>query len=95
MCDCYWHKCECCKDGIPMHIADYRYPQSDFKVWCPRHVAKAPAGAVLFELTEEDDEYPKGWTCAIFGPDIGLMGGNYPNVEADWKETRLGEIEDS
>lgn len=87
MCDCYWHQCECCTGGIPMHIAGYKYPQSDFKVWCKKHISKAPAGAILFKLTEKDDEYPKGWTCAILGPDVGLMGGNYPNVTADWKET--------
>ena len=54
MCDCYHHKCECCANEIPMHIADFNYPRSDFKVWCKDHIDNAEAGAIVFTISEYD-----------------------------------------
>ncbi len=88
MCDCYGHKCECCNEIVQMHIADYSYPQTDFKVWCEACVENAPVGAVVFETTGVSDwgDEPVGWTCAIMGPDVGKHGGNHPNIANDWTE---------
>ena len=85
MCDCYNHKCECCEELIPMHIGDFKYPRTDFQVWCGKHIDKAPAGSVIFEAIDPDDEdEPLGWKCAILGPEVGLdpSEGNAPNSGA-------------
>ncbi len=35
MCDCYYHKCMCCKNHISIHIADFCVPRTDIEVICP------------------------------------------------------------
>ncbi len=78
MCDCYDHPCEVCGRGVPMHIADFAYPQSDFRVWCGTHVRKAPPEAKQFRWTV--GRYNAGGRCAILGPSVGVESGNHPNV---------------
>ena len=80
MCDCYEHPCEVCGRGVPMHIADFAYPQEDFRVWCGRHMAKAPMEAVRFRWTWEAGDRVAG-KCAILGPSVGVDAGNHPNTE--------------
>ena len=88
MCDCYSHKCELCERTVEMHIADYNYPREDFRAWCDRHVDDAPSDAVVFTVIADDavewggDCYKKGYRCAIAGPNVGLRGGNHPNLTA-------------
>ncbi len=93
MCDCYAHKCEECDAIVPMHIGDFKFPREAFKAWCDLHVDLAPAGAVVFTLAEAETDdgpgwpgLPKGWRCAILGPEVGDEGGNYPNIAANYKE---------
>ena len=95
MCDCYGHKCECCDERVPMHIADFNYPREDFKMWCHDHVDKAEPGAIIFELIVEDEEgwdgIPVGWKCAIKGPRVGEEGGNTPNLASRFRESVVEE----
>lgn len=92
MCDCYSHKCEVCEETIPMHINDFDDPRDAFKVWCQKHVKYAYPGAIVYTLEANavhvDDHHhcPKGWRCAILGPDSGT-----PNVGVDWLERRVEE----
>lgn len=89
MCDCYDHKCYECEEQVPMHIADFDYPRSDFKVWCPEHIALSAPTATIFRVASDDDpDFPLGYTCAIDGPQVGVMGGNHPNIGADVEEIR-------
>ena len=76
MCDCYGHKCELCDELVPMHIADFDYSRSRFRVWCGEHADQAPPDAVRFRWTAEG-----GGACAISGPNVGIELGNYPNIE--------------
>lgn len=97
MCDCYSHKCECCEELIPVHIADFNYPREDFKVWCKDHIDNAERGSVVFELINIDKMvkkwagFPVGWKCVIKGPGVGLKsgGGNHPNTVGDYKEYEM------
>lgn len=91
MCDCYSHQCsiESCKRRLDWHIADFNYPREDFKMWCPKHLSKAPAYAVYYQVaTEGEWIYSKGqmystpekfeiW--AVEGPKIGDTT-NCPNL---------------
>ena len=87
MCDCYDHKCEICDHLVPMHISDFDYERSEFKVWCKNHILKAPLKAIVFTLTGRGrNEFRKGWQCAILGPKVGTRQGNCPNIGADWDE---------
>ena len=87
MCDCYGHRCECCEELVPMHIANFKFPRSNFRVWCNDHIDNAPSEARLFELLEKDDhnDLPIGWKCAILGPEVGCDKGNLPNTSAEMK----------
>ncbi len=90
MCDCYGHRCECCDELIPMHIADFDYKREAFRVWCGKHIDQAPTGAMIFELIAPEpqiDSEPVGWKCAILGPDVGYDGGMHPNVAGEMTET--------
>ena len=88
MCDCYEHKCECCNELVPMHIGDYRFPRSDFRVWCGSHISKAPKGAVIFKSIKGRRFSFDGFLrCAIYGPEVGGDGSNAPNVGCDYRET--------
>jgi hypothetical protein len=92
MCNCYGHKCEECGDTIPMHIGDFKFPPEAFKCWCHRHVKSAPVGAIVFRLSRRDmgEDLPKGWKCAILGPEVGPYGDNSPNVgvPCSWEEIK-------
>jgi hypothetical protein len=77
-----------------MHIGDFAYPRSDFKVWCADHVDVATSGAVVFENVEDgpfpewdDPSHKKGWRCAILGPEVGGTGDNLPNCAVRQSET--------
>ena len=101
MCDCYGHKCECCDELIPMHIADFGFPRDDFRIWCEKHINKAPAGAIIFETLEPEGDFcgvPAGWKCAILGPDVGLdwqrSQGNHPNIGSEMKCKEVQARED-
>ncbi len=92
MCDCYGHKCELCDELIPMHIGDYKFQREDFRVWCGKHIPWAKHGAVVFEVIEHEndvDDYPIGWKCAIWGPEVGDLeeGDNSPNIGQESKES--------
>jgi len=94
MCDCYEHKCECCDELIPVHIGGFKFPRTDFQVWCKDHTDKAPKGAVVFEVTAKDDDWgiePVGWKCAILGPGVGrgVDGNNHPNLAGILKCERI------
>ena len=86
MCDCYFHKCSICGEGIPVHIKDFDYPRTDVEVFCEQHIPEE--NVTIFENLGDDDlaEYPfekKGWRCAIRLQD-GIIEpsavGVYPNV---------------
>ncbi len=92
MCDCYSHKCECCEELIPMHIADFEFPREDFKIWCEKHIDQAPFGAIIFETVEPEEYFdliPVGWKCAILGPKTEANHAkyqrNHPNLYARMK----------
>ena len=96
MCDCYGHKCEMCDTIVPMHIGDFKFPREAFMVWCNEHVDYAHPGAVVFTLTEAEEDtgvasesYPKGWRCAILGPEVGGDGDNHPNISVDYEEAKV------
>jgi len=89
MCNCYGHKCEVCDVHIPMHISNFDYPETDFKVWCDKHLELAESGSVIFTITKQYDsedlrEYPVGWQCAILGPEVEA-NTNGPNLYADFE----------
>lgn len=99
MCDCYYHKCEICDNTVPIHISDFDYPRSDFKVWCYQHIEHASPGSTMFEITEvhevdiADPDYPNldvwvGWKCAILGPEVGIR--NTPNLASEWVTAIVG-----
>jgi len=92
MCDCYEHPCEIagCKNGIPMHIGEFKFPRDTFTVWCADHLDYAKPGAVVFEIVESrDEDEPEGWSCAILGPEVGDTNGgdNHPNLFSRCRET--------
>jgi len=72
-----------------MHIADFNYPRSDFKVWCKDHIDNAEAGAIVFTISEydaSDMEYfsiDSNWQCAIFGPEVSDFSCNCPNISSE------------
>ena len=73
MCDCYYHKCENCGNKIDIHIEDFNYPRSDFKIWCQDHIDSANQGAVIFTWGENciSCDNKKGFQCAIYGKSVG------------------------
>ena len=98
MCNCYFHKCEECKEELPIHIGDFRYDPKELLVWCAGHLPRKMA--TVFTLTEDEEkwpgekntEYPRGWTCAIrlcsgnIEPESSDVG---PNLSAPYKITIL------
>lgn len=99
MCDCYYHKCEMCKEEIPMHIGDFDFRRGEFKMYCREHIKYAPANSVQFEYEEECDD-DCGWMtgvmikdkCAVAGPEVGIIncGDNHPNVDHIIGEKKVG-----
>lgn len=99
MCDCYYHKCEMCKEEIPMHIGDFDFNRDKFKVYCREHIKYAPTNSVQFEYEEESDD-ETNWMlrvmikdkCAINGPEVGVInnGDNHPNVDRIIGEKKVG-----
>jgi len=89
MCDTYDHRCSSpgCGATVPVHIGDFKFPRSRFRVWCPAHVDDAWRTAVIFTVLEtvRGEEYRKGDRVAIWGPEVGIGNGcdNHPNV---WSE---------
>jgi hypothetical protein len=82
-----------------MHIADFAYPEEDFKCWCNDHVEWANKGSVVFTLEEpvyvfdydkqdytDEVKYPQGHRFAILGPSAGQKGGNHPNLAEKMSE---------
>jgi len=90
-----------CTKRIDMHITDFSHPRNEFKVYCKDHISLAPKGATIFTITKVDnidvnmewlyknknvDEIEVGWSCAIYGPDVGDKLGVCPNLASDMSE---------
>jgi len=90
MCDTYLHKCcvKGCKERLPWHIADFKYPREKFKMWCQKHLLKAPGEVVFYAVAtkgkwtwtvngyDTPDEF-EIW--AVSGPETGDYN-NHPNL---------------
>ena len=96
MCDCYEHPCSVrgCKETIPWHIGDFKFPREDFKMWCHKHIYKSSKNAVIFSIPEptyrdknhdyyDKDEIFPGWRCAVIGPELEPDGDNHVNSATD------------
>jgi hypothetical protein len=110
MCDCYEHPCEFCKCDVPWHIGDWKFPRERFRLWCPRHIGKAPADAVVFYYPGKTDERFTGrngvYAIAALGPELATGVNpdhdNHPNVGDDevivsvseWRELKAKKIRD-
>ncbi|MFA4971134.1 MAG: hypothetical protein WC683_00880 [bacterium] len=86
MCDCYDHRCSSpgCTATVPVHIGDFKFPRSRFRVWCPAHVDDAWRTAVIFTVLEtiKEEGYRRGDRVAIWGPEVGISRRlcNHPNL---------------
>jgi len=90
MCDTYLHKCyiKGCKERLPWHIADFKYPREKFKMWCQKHLLKAPREIIFYAVAtkgkwtwtvngyDTPDEF-RIW--AVSGPETGDYN-NHPNL---------------
>jgi len=81
--------------------SDWYHWRNEFKVYCKDHISLAPKGATIFTITKVDnidvnmewlyknknvDEIEVGWSCAIYGPDVGDKLGVCPNLASDMSE---------
>ncbi|NQS88522.1 hypothetical protein HQ584_01850, partial [Patescibacteria group bacterium] len=71
MCDCYDEYCEVsgCLKTIPVHIVDFEFPRSEYKVYCKEHLKYAPKNSDIYNLPEKD-----GSKCAIFSENEEARG---------------------
>jgi len=60
-----------------MHIANFAYERSEFRIWCGRHKKMAPKEAVRFRWPRDGRE--PGGSCAILGPEVNIET-NAPNT---------------
>lgn len=92
MCDIYNAECEIeeCNNTVNVHIADYKYPRDRFKVWCKKHIDRATLGAIQFiPIKNSYSDYET--SCAILGPEVGMIKGNSPNWGCEAEEIEVME----